>query len=298
VLYEDGKTTGGSKSGASASSNQDLDLIPVDSDVVLGLDLAKAQQSALFRDYGLPMLTRSADAQQVIEALKSKCNIDPMTAAKRLTGGFKLAGRRVTSAVLVVHGVEKAKALPCVDQVKEQLAAGRIEVTRDGDVVMMKSDRGELAFTFTGDDTALVVGGAKANKAGVLEIAQGKSALKSSPEFADMYGRLDTSHTAWGLVKGDLPMLARQLSSINVTSKAVFGSANTDDGLALHVNVRTGSEEQAANLAELANSQADTAKGMTTKFEAVADKADFRATVALNPEQLKNAVRMLGVFIR
>ena len=95
----------------------------------------------LFRDYLLPMITKSDDAQRVIEMLKSKCSIDPLAAATRLTAGVNLGKRPADSgAVVVLHGIEKAKALPCIDQMKDQLAAEKIEVTRDGDVVVLKGE--------------------------------------------------------------------------------------------------------------------------------------------------------------
>jgi hypothetical protein len=295
---EEGKPTGDKGGGAPAVGNKDLDMIPAESDTVFGLDLVKARESTLFRDHALPAITRSGEAQRVIDLLKSKCSIDPMTAARRMTGGLKLAGQRVADVVAVLHGIEKAKALPCIDQVKDQLAAERIEVTRDGDVVVMKGEHGELAFTFTGDTTALVMMGAKATRDALLELAQGKSALKSSKEFADMYSRLSTDHTVWFLVKGDVDAVARSLDRLNVRSKAIYGSADTANGLELRANIRVESEEQATNLAQLANSQAGIAKTMTTRFDVAADKTDVRSHVIMTPPQLKNALGFVAPFLR
>ena len=87
--------------GPSATGNKDLDMIPVESDIVFGVNLAQAQKSAVFRDLVLPAMTRSADFQKLNELLKTKCNIDPMTAATTLTGGIRFAAHhseRATSA--------------------------------------------------------------------------------------------------------------------------------------------------------------------------------------------------------
>lgn len=294
---DEGKSAEDKGGGASAIANKDLDVIPAESDSVFGLDLAKAQQSSLFSDYALPAITKSGEAQRVIELLKSKCSIDPMTAARRLTAGVKLAGRRVADVVAVLHGIEKAKALPCIDQVKDQLAAEQIEVTKDGDVVVLKGARGSLAFTFTGDTTAVVAMGARATKEGVLELAQGKSTLKTSKEFADMYGRLQTDHTLWFLIRGDVDMISGLLERLSVRSKAIYGSANTTNGLEFRGNIRVESEEQAGNLAQLANTQAGMAKKMADKFDVTADKTDVRAHVMLTPQQLKNALGFAAPFL-
>ena len=288
---------GGAGGAAEAvASNQDLDVIPPESEVVLGVDLAQAQQSALFRELVLPALTKSGDIQKLVDTLKSKCNIDPMTAAKRLTAGVKGVGSRNPDAVVVLHGIEKAKALPCLDQVKDELAAERIEIAKDGDAVMMKSDRGDLAFTFTGDTTAVVVLGAKANKEGVLAAVQGKSTLKSSKEFADMYSRVQTSHTVWYLLKGDIEMIAKALDMINVKSKAIFGSVNVTDGLELRGHMRVETEEQATSAVDLLKSQAGMVGKMAEKLEIDRDKTDVRTLVKLTKPQLQNVLGLLRGF--
>jgi hypothetical protein len=278
---------------SSVASNKDLDLVPAESEVVLGLDLAGAQKSALFRDLLLPMLTRSADVQKVVETLKTKCNIDPLTAATGLTAGIRGVGTRNPDVVAVVHGIDKAKALSCLDQVKEELAAERIEVTRDGDAVMMKGEGGDLAFTFTGDATAVVVMGSKADKEGVLAAAQGKSTLKASKEFADMYSRVKTSHTVWYLVKGDVEMIAKNLERLNVRSKAIFGSANVTDGLELRGHMRVETEEQATNVVDLLKSQEAMFGKMADKIEIDRDKNDVRTMVKLTQAQLKSVLGLL-----
>lgn len=294
---EEGAAGGGGGGGGSPASNSDLDVIPADSDTVFGIDLVKAQQSPLFKEYVLPQLTKSADAQKVLALLKEKCNIDPLASATRLTGGVKIAGRRLADGVVVLHGIEKAKALPCVDQMKDQLAAEQIEATKDGDVVIMKGAQGQLAITFTGEKTAVVAMGSKATKEGVLELAQGKSPLKSSKEFADMYGKLQSSHTTWFLVRGDQPALAKVLSMVNVQAKGIFGTVNTTDKVELNVYVRAASEEQAAALADLAKNQGGAMAGrMMEKFEVSQDKTDMRTVAVMTPTQIKSLMSLLPML--
>ena len=282
---EEGKGAG-DKGGASASGNKDLDMIPVESDAVIGLDLAQARQSKTFSETVLPQLTRSASVQKVVELLKTKCNIDPITAVTRLTAGVKMKGRS-GELVAVVHGVEKAKALPCIDQLKEELAAQQVQATRDGDVVELKTERDGVAFTFIDDTTAVVVTSQQASKARVLELAQGKSALKGSKEFSDMYSRVQTSHTLWFLVRGEAEPVAKALEQLNLKAKAIYGSANLTDGLELDAKIRTETEEQATNLAALIKSQGEMAAAMMEKVEIASDKSDVKIQVAITAAQLK-----------
>jgi hypothetical protein len=284
--------------GPSATGNKDLDLIPVESDVVFGVNLAQAQKSAVFRDLVLPAMTRSADFQKLSELLKTKCNIDPMTAATTLTGGIRFSGSRPSDGVTVVHGIEKGKALPCLDQLKEELAAQQLEVAKDGDVVVIKSDRGDLAFTFTSDATAVIVSGTKATKAGVLEVTQGKSAISSSKAFTEMYGRVEPSHTMWAVARGDTEIVAKNLEKLNVKAKAIVGSVNATDGLELRAQTVVETEEQATNLAALMKSQAEMLSSMAEKVEITSDKNTAKALVVLTAAQLKTLSGFARSFLR
>ncbi|HSJ99991.1 MAG TPA: hypothetical protein VK932_02075 [Kofleriaceae bacterium] len=295
---DEGKTGGASGGGASAASNKDLDVIPAESEIVFGLDLAGAQKSALFQEYALPRLTQSGDVQKVITTLKTKCDIDPLAAATSLTAGAKDIAGRNPDIVAVLHGIDRARAMPCLDKVKDDLAAEQIEVTKDGDVVVLKSPEGDLAFTFTGDTTAVIVIGPRANKERVLEVAQGKSPLKSSREFSDMYGRLQTGHTVWYLVNGQTPAIAQLLDQINVKSKAIFGTVNVTDKLESNTRIRVDGEEQATKLAELIKSAAGYIEKMAEKLEVEADGADARATVVFTPKQLKSVIAVVGPLMR
>lgn len=275
--------------GGSMAGNKDLDMIPAESEVVLGVALAQAQQSALFRDLVLPSLTKSGRTQRFIEAIKSKCNIDPMTAATAMTAG--IAGIKddgsAPDVVAVLHGIEKAKALPCVDQVKDELAAQRLEVTRDGDVVLLKSERGNLALTFTGDATAVVVAGPNATKERVLEVAQGKSTLRSSKAFADMYSRVQTTHTVWTVINGETPLVARNLENLGAKSKAILGSVNITEKLEINGRIRVESEDQAKTLAEKMTSLAGYIGKAAEKLEIEPDKSDVRFAFVFTQQQLK-----------
>lgn len=289
---DEGKGAGG-KGGTSAVDNKDLDTIPVESDVVLSVDLAQAQQSALFREQVQPMMTRSGDLQKVTELLKTKCNLDPMTAATRLTAGIKLLDGRNADVVAVLHGIEKAKAMPCLDQLKAELAAEKVEVTTDGDVVMLKGGGADLAFTFTGDKTAVVVLGPKANKAGVLEAAAGKSPLRTSKAFTEMYSRIQTSHTAWAMVRGDADLVRKNLDRLSVRADAIYGSAKVTDGLELHGQIRVQTEEQATNLRDLIRNQSKLFETMAEKLEIEADKTDVRTTVVFTQAQVKSLIGLV-----
>jgi hypothetical protein len=294
---EPGKS--GDNNGAAVVKNQDLQLVPVDSEMVLGLNLAQARDSKLFQELVMPQITKNAKLQALVEKIKTKCGFDPMTAVSSITLGMKAGGGN-PEGVVVVHGLEKAKALPCVDQMKDEAAEQKAEITRDGDVVLIKGDRPEesSAVTFVDDKTAVVAFGPKGNKAGVLEVAQGKSTLSSSKEFVDMYSRVKTGDTVWLLVNTSAEMVAEALSKLNIKSKALFGSVNVTDGVAIDLRLRVDSEEQAANLAKGMESQAAGFAQFADKVEIDSEKADVRFKVSLTQDKLQTLVRFAGPMLR
>jgi hypothetical protein len=297
---EQGKATGGQAGGgggATAASNQDLTVIPPESDLVLGIDLAAAQKSAVFTANVLPQLLGSAQVQKILGTLKTKCDLDPLTAASRLTAGIRDLSGRNPDVVAVLHGVEKGKAMSCLDKVKDDLAAEKIELVKDGDVAVLKHERGDLAVTFTGDTTAVVVGGPRATKERVLEVAQGKSTLPTSKEFNEMYGRVQTQHTIWGLMNGKTPALADALDGLGVKSKAAFGSANMTDKLEVDGRIRVESEDQAKQLVETMKMFSGLI-GKPEKLEIEAEGAEARFTVAFTQKHLESLLSRVKTLRR
>lgn len=288
---------GGGGGGAAAASNKDLGVIPAESEVVMGVDLAGARKSAVFTALVLPQMMKSGDVQKILETLKTKCELDPMESASRLTAGVKDPGGRNPDVVAVLHGIEKAKAMPCLDKVKEDLAAQKIEVTRDGDVAVLKSDRGDLAVTFTGDATAVVVAGPRATKERVLEVAQGKSALTTSKEFNEVYGRVQTSHTIWTVVSGNTPALARALDSLDVKPRAAFGSAHMTDKLEVDGRIRVETEAQAKQLVETMTMFSGFI-GKPEKLEIRPEGAEARIMVAFTQQHLENLLTRARSLLR
>jgi hypothetical protein len=223
-----------------------------------------------------------------------------MTAVSNVTLGMRDLASRKGDGVMVVHGLDKAKAMSCVDQMKDELAQEKVEVSKDGDVLIMKGDRPDetSALTFIDDKTALIVIGPKANKAGVLEAAQGKSALTSSKEFSDMYGRVKTGDTLWILVNGSAEPVANMLSKLDVKTKAVFGSVNMTDGLAIDMRMRVESADQAETVAKLIGSQVAPFEQMADKVDIKSDGADVRTQISLSAEKLRTLQGMLGGLLR
>jgi hypothetical protein len=272
------------------SPSDDLALLPVDSELVFGINFAQVQQSSLWKQFVEPKLM-SGDVAKKVTEFKDKCGFDPMASVKTVSAGIKPSGDKPEGAV-VVHGVDKAKAWACADKMKEEMAKDGSEFTRDGDVGLVKDKNGNtMAFTFVNDSTVLAVLGEKANAAGVKAAAAGGSALKSSQAFTDMYSKVKTSDSVWFLVNGKV---LDKAGSMGIKPKAVFGSINVTDGLTFDGRVRLDTPEAATQLTNMAKSQAQQAAKMFDKIDVTSEGSEMKMSIVLSNQKLTALIAQIG----
>lgn len=288
---KDSTGTGDKSSEASGGpGGGDLAVLPADSEVVFGMNLAPMQQSALWASLVQPRMA-SNPAVKWLADIKAKCNYDPMT-FKSIAVGAKVSADK-PNGVAVIHGVDKAKAFDCLDKSKDDITKNGMEMTRDGDVALLTGKRGvTVALSFLNSSTAILVLGDKATAAGVKAVAAGGASLKDSAPFLDMYKKVKTGDTFWGLASGkvleDLPL--------DVKATALYGSVNVTDGLALDGRVRFATPDAATQAANLINGQVKQAAQYVDKSDVTAEGNELHASVLVSGEKLKQLVPLLTMF--
>ena len=289
---EIGKALGGGGQPMQQVSGQaaaDLDMIPVDSEVVAGLNFAQLQQSAIWQKSIMPKLAKG-DFLAKLGEFKSTCGFDPMVAIKTVTVGLKNLGDDKPEGVIVVHGLEKAKVLACLDQqkIKDDLAKDKVEVTKDGELTMLvdKKDGDNMAIKFLDDTTAVAVIGPKASKDGVQSLISGKSALRTSPAFVDMYGKINAQDSVWALVNGNMKGVDKLATLLGLKPKALFGSINVTDGLTADLRMSVDTPDQAAQTAAGLSQQAAMAKQFVDNVAVTSEGADVKLTLAISNAKL------------
>jgi hypothetical protein len=288
----------GGMTGGATASGEDLALLPLDSELVLGINLAQVQQSSLWKQFVEPKIMSSGDAMKKMGEFKAKCGFDPMTAVKSVSVGMKGLGGDKPDGAVVIHGMDKAKVWACLDTMKDEIAKDGTEFTKDGDIAIFKNAKvGQTyAVTFVNDTTMLAVLGAQATTEGVKAAASGKSTLKSSPPFLDMYSKVNTGDSLWGLMNGNSKAFDK-MGAMGVKPKAMFGSLNVTDGLAVDFRMRLDTPDAAAQLATMAKGQLQQAQKMFDKAEVSNDGADVRFTIALSSQKLKELVTQFAPLL-
>jgi hypothetical protein len=269
----------------------DLSLIPVDSEIVGGLDVAGLMKSGLWKQYIEPQMQK-ADVQAKMNEFKNMCGIDPTKALTSVSFGVKNV-QSAPEGVVIAHGVQKTKLLACFDKQKS-MKKGDVEMTRDGDTIFIKDKTGQpFALQFTDENTAVMAFGPNATKAGMAKYVAGGSPLKTSKAFMEMYGKLNTGDTLWALVNGQGKLLDN-FAAIGAKPTAAFGTLNVANDLTMSIRLRLASPTEAKNLAGAMQMQAKQALMFLDKFDVGNDGSDLTVGVAISDVKLKALAKQFG----
>ncbi|HEX5063596.1 MAG TPA: hypothetical protein VFV99_29665 [Kofleriaceae bacterium] len=289
-----GEITKAAPSGGVIAGADDLSLLPADSEIVMGLNFAQLQQSALWKQFAPKLMEKAASG---LAEFKAACGFDPIEQIKSVSLGMKgVDGGKTPEGAVVIHGLDKGKSMACIDKAKAEAAKKGSDITVDGEVFTVKDKNGQLtAWTFVGGDTLLGVLGPSASKDTVLAAAKGGSALKTSQTFVDMYSKINTKESLWLLINGNAPFMAKAASA-GVKPKAVFGSVNVTDGLTVDLRIRLATPDEATNLVKMMQGQTNNpqVKQMFDKFDVTADGADAKIAIAMSNQKLQQLIGMIG----
>jgi hypothetical protein len=281
---------GGGKSGAANSA--DLALLPVDSELVLGINFSQVQQSALWKQFVEPKLM-SGDVQRKFAEFKESCGFDPMATLTSVSLGMKGIGNPQPDGVIVLHGPDKAKVWACLEneKVKAQITKDGGEFTRDGDVGLFKDKSGgQVALTFVNDTTALAVIGNQVTAASAKAAAAGGSTLKTSQQFLDMYSKIGGGDSLWFLINGKSKVFEKA-AMFGIKPQAVFGSVSVTDGLSLDMRMRLENDAAAKQLADTGKAQLSQASKMFDKVDITNDGADVKVSLSLSNQKLQELIK-------
>ncbi|TMQ08466.1 MAG: hypothetical protein E6J90_08210 [Deltaproteobacteria bacterium] len=284
---DDKAGTSGDQAGDKAgAASDDLSLLPVDSEVVLGINIEQLMNNPMVKKFIEPML-KSGAAQARLAEVTAKCGFDPMMAVKSVVVGVKGAGGNQPTAVIVAHGLDKAKDLECFEKTKDEAVKDGDEVTRTGDILTIKGKRGQVAIAFTSDTTAVMLVSDTADVPAVKAVIAGNSGLKTSPAFLDMYKKLKTTDSVWAIANGKV------LDGLPVKATAAFGSLNLTDGVTVDGRMRFDTPEAAAQAAELIKGQGKQAAAYVDKMDATVEGTEVHSSVVVSNQKLQSLMPLL-----
>lgn len=295
----------------SGAAKEDLALVPKEADIVLMANVTRMRNTAMWRKL---LDVRDSDPQQKkdYDEFVTKCGLDPFKQIDSVFVAVPQGGGEQKEFAAILRGqFNEQKLVGCArDQAKKD---GRDLTTSDynGKKLYTDNQKGEAFATFLDGKTAVVGGKEWVKKVIDLAANKGESA-KANTELAALLKRAKTSDALWGA--GLVPQSTRdqfkndpRLSSAG-SMKDIFGSVDFASGVASEMNVDTGSEADAKDLAAKATAQlSDIRKSPQFMMMGLAQYLDgikidskgptFHLTVTYNQQQVDDLInRVKGLL--
>lgn len=261
-----------------------LAFLPVDADIVLGVDVASLRTSAVWAEYQ-GKLTNLVGPQ--LASIQKSCGFDPIQAVQSVTLG--VFSKDTANTVVIVRGLDRDRTIACL----KTNVIPDTTVAMDRDVVSLihkTGDRDVLAFA---DGSTLVLQGSKQPTAdGLRALVQGGAPLRGSASFLEMFDRLDRGATGWIVVNGNASMFDK-LAGMGNRPRAIYGTVRVGAGVAAKVHIRMATPEAAKQLAATAQAQSQQAAAMFDRLDVVAEGDIMTVTIELSLEKLRSLVSMM-----
>lgn len=328
---QDGKGGAGAgaakDSPASAELKQQLALMGLQSDGVIGIDLTLLRSSELYKTYQKDI--EGAAAGQ-LEQIKTLCGFDPLPKLTRVLAGG-VGSRKTGDATAVVQGLGKAETMACLSKAAATPPAN-VKVVVDGDFATVETtlvrdavpiapgadpaaaaapppapETESVSVQFTDDTTAVIArrGGKAVDKATMQSILAAKvgdaSNVTGSAGFMEMIDAIDTEAGVWFVVNGKSDRVKSMGRGI-LAFDAAFGHVYVGSGLDVHATLRVDSEDSAKRMTDLATRQVASMrkslmKDMLGEVEVEQKGRDVRFRLQESREQLEKLIDFAGSLL-
>jgi hypothetical protein len=265
-----------------------LGFLPLDAEVVMGLDVDSVRTSPLWPVLA-PRITAAAGAH--LAAFQQMCGFDPMATVHRIRFGLKNLKLEKPEGVIVISGLDRPALMSCLG--KASNGAALIE----GDYVTFdaaKTGGPQAAFAFVDASTVVVSLGPTANKAQLKTVLASGAQLRTSPAFTDLLAKTDVEASLWGMMNSNSSMFDQLAAGIGSKPTAAFGSVRLGMGMVMNMHIRFDSPAAAQQLSGMANSQIGMARGFVTKVDVTTEASDVVVAVGMDDQQLNALLMMIA----
>lgn len=268
------------------ASNDELAFLPIDAELVVGLDFTQMRASEVFQQLESQLLG-AFDTE--LRKLRD-CGLDPVRSIQRVTLAGKLDAQERFTGVLVVRGVDGARTLSCL----AKAGASEGTVTHvDGVVTVTRADRDNVAAGLAGATTLVVRIAADASRETLGVVLASGAPLRASRVFMALYARREPGASVWGMINGQAAFMgsARQLG---VDPRSVDGTLTLTDRLTAVVRLTFASDADADRLVQTLAPMLGGARAMFERFDARADGSVARFDLVATEAQVRALVGTMG----
>ncbi len=319
---------------ASSELRTALAMMPLESEMIIGFDLAELRGTELYKTYEKDLRGQAASQLDTIQKL---CGFDPSEKLTSVVAAGK-GNSRNGDATAVVRGLSKADTMGCLTKAAASPPAD-VTVTVDGDFAMIQAatpdgdkaaadgdggvplvappadpakikvaaaTRGESASVqFLDDQTAVVArrDGKAPDKAAMAAIIGAKAGegVTSSAPFMEMIDGIDTDAPVWFVINGKAPAVQKLTRGL-LRFDAAYGHVLVGSGLDLHATIRVDKDDTAKSMSEMAQRQVDSMKkslmkDMLGEVTVTQHGREVRLRLQESREQLTKLIDFAGTFL-
>jgi len=269
-----------------ATIADELGFLPGDAELVGGLDFVQLRGTDLWKKFE-PQIRAQLDAQ--IAQFAGGCKLDVGGTVERITFGLSFPAPNRVTGVLVVRGVDSAKAVECAKANKTT------PVTDDGGVLVTKpAQMQDMVATVAVDAKTVVMQiGATANRETMRHVTTSGTPLRGSQAFMGLYGRRERGATLWGMANGSSKIFDGAANA-GFRPTSVDGTLTVADRFTLAARGTFASADEAGKLAKELNQVAGMARAMVDKLAVNTNGTMVTADVVITEAQLRRLMSMAG----
>lgn len=264
-----------------------LGFLPLDAELVLGLDVDTLRNSPLWP----PLASRiTSAAGPQLAAFQQMCGFDPMATVHRMRVGLKNLKAEKPEGVIVITGLDRPQLMGCLTK------ASNGSALIEGDFVTFDAAKTgtQAAFAFVDASTIVVSLGPTANKDQLKSVLASGAPLRTSPAFTELLAKTDVEASLWGMMNNNSSIFDQLAAGIGTKPKAMFGSVKLGGGMTMNMHVRLDTPAAATQLATMANNQVGMARGFVTKLDITTEASDVVIAVGMDDQQLNALLAMIA----
>ena len=286
---------GGSKAAGSA-----MGYLPKDASLVVGVNVAKARKSRLYKEYK-PMLDKLLQDDDY-KKIQDTCGIDAVNKLEQAVIAMGKDPKDENGMWVVVTGLTKSKIGDCVDKLKAN--GDKVDKKDEGDLVAYTVD-GKTMYVWWPTDNTLVTGPAAEDKPDELKkLATGGDKLKDNKELMAMVEKTDTGAMLW--MAGGLPPNMPAMATSGLPGgppESLYVSFNLPGDLKAKIGLVYKDEDTAKTAEAGLNDSLKQAKdnpmaaGYVTGVKIDRSGKDVKASIELSEEDVKTLTSMAKMMM-
>ncbi len=302
-----------SKTSGTGAAKEDLALVPKEADIIVMANVTRMRNTAMWRKI-VDVRDSNAQSKKDYDEFVQKTGLDPFKQVDSIFVAVPQGGGDQKEFASIVRGQFNEAKLVAYAREQAKKEGRDVNTTEyNGKKLYTDNQKGEAWATFL-DGKTLVIGGKEWVKK-VVDLAgnKGGESAKKNEILASLLKRAKTSDALWGA--GVVPQSMRdqfkndpRLSSAS-SMKDIFGSVDFASGITADLNVDTGSEadakdiaaKAAAQLAEIRKSPQFMMMGLAQFLDGIKvdnKAATFHLAINFNQQQVDDLINRVSGLLK